>query len=255
MSNRRREGKPSALEALSAGAQNTPSEQGNIYSSLLKQIEATDPEMAQRAIVQEDGGLQLGSFRITPLGLIGGERATETEWRKLGSALFRLHDSLQIILGDWLVQGERIHGKTYEEIANLFGRKKKTLYNWKYVMSSVDISLRGENLTFKHYRIVAAMPPEQQAYWLGQAAASNWGAGKMQDEIDKANPPQLVSGSYLHYSPEVMNESARFFARVERIKRALDGQDNPDDEAMWEYITDIEAFVKVLRKNFGWDEQ
>lgn len=240
------------MDALTSGEQSIVSKP---YSDLLSQIEAVDSELANRAIVLDDGTLQLDSFQITPLGLIGGERASEAEWRKLGKTLFKLHDSLQIILGDWLVRGERVYGKTYEELAVEFDRKKKTLYNWKYVMSSVDISLRGEMLTFKHYRIVAAMDYEKQAYWLGLAIQNKWGAGKMQDEIDNEQLPALKGPTILKYSTDVMNKKDVFFARVERINRAFDGKDNPDQQAMWEYIQDIEAFVKAIRENFGWNEE
>jgi len=239
------------MEALSSGQAAQSSErQGGIYSALMG---AADQEMARQMVPMEDGSIQINAFRVTSVGLIGGEQASYAEWERLGKTLFRLHDSLQIILGDWLVQGERIHGKTYEEIAVLFDRKKKTLYNWKYVMSSVDISLRGENLAFKHYRIVAAMPPEKQAYWLGQASANKWGAGKMQDEIDKDQPPALKEPTILKYSTDVMNKKDVFLARAERINRAFDGRDNPDQEAMREYAKDIKKFIQALCRNFGWD--
>lgn len=252
MSNRRRSGN-TALNAINAAQPIAPSEKlGGVYSDLLNQIKTIDPALGDRAIVHEDGALQLDSFRITPIGLVGGERASEAEWRKLGKTLFRLHDSLQIIIGDWLVQGERVHGKTYDQIAFDFDRKKKTLYNWKYVMSSVDISLRGEILTFKHYRVVAAMDHEKQAYWLALAIKHKWGAGKMQDEINETYPPELPDAPKLRFSANVMNKKALFVARSERISRALDGKDNLDQQTMRDCIQDIEAFVLELRKNFGW---
>lgn len=252
MSNRRR-GKP-ALEALSSG-QTTPSEKASgHFDSVLQQIQAIDPALAQRAIVNDDGVLQLDSFQITPIGLVGGEQASEIEWKKLGKTLFRLHDSLQIILGDWLVRGERLYGKTYEDMAIEFDRKRKTLYNWKYVMSSVDISLRRENLTYKHYMIVAAMDYENQAKWLGLASQNNWGAGKMQDEIHRAYPPPLPDAPKLKFSSAVIEKKTLFAARSERISRAIEGKDNFDEQTMWDCIQDIEAFVRELRTNFGWGE-
>lgn len=255
MSSRRRQG-TSALGMLTSGEQPTASTKpGGVYHNLLNQIEAIDPALANRAVVQDDGALQLDSFRITPIGLVGGEQASESEWRTIGKTLFRLHDSLQIILGDWLTQGERIHGKTYEEIADEFGRKRKTLYNWKYVMSSVDISLRRENLSYKHYMIVAPMDYDKQALWLGKASENKWGASKMQDAINDANPPELPDAPSLSFSSQVMDKRALFVARSERITRALDGKDNLDEQTMWECIVDIEKFVLELRKNFGWDKE
>lgn len=235
--------------ALASGQPNTP--KAGHFSNFLAEVHAIDPELANRAIVQEDGTLQLDSFRVTPLGLVGGEGATEAEWKKLGRTLFRLHDSLQIILGDWLVRGERVYGKTYVDLASEFDRKKKTLYNWKYVMSSVDISLRRENLSYKHYMIVAAMSYEDQAIWLERASVNKWGATKMRDEIADVNPPELPEAPLLKYSDDVMNTKDVFFARVERISRAFDGKENPDQQAMREYIADLEKFVKALRANFG----
>lgn len=252
MSSRRRS-ESSALGALTSGERAVTS--SNPYSNLLAQVAAIDPQLASSAIVQEDGALQLDSFRITPIGLIGGEQASEADWKKIGKTLFRLHDSLQIILGDWLVQGERIHGKVTDEIADEFGRKKKTLQNWKYVMSSVDISLRRENLSYKHYMIVAPMDYEKQAFWLERASKNNWGANKMQDAINDVNPPDLPDAPKLKFSTQVMDKRALFIARSERISRALDGKDNLDEQTMWECIVDIEEFALELRKNFGWDKK
>lgn len=202
----------------------------------------------------DDGSIQINQFKITPLGLFGGEGASIQDWENIGKMLFQFHDSLQIILGDWLVNIERVHGKTYEQIAAELGRKPKTLRNWKYVMSSVDVSLRRDNLTYKHYMNVAGMDYQKQSYWLGLASQNNWGAGKMQDEISNANPPPLKDAPILKYSPQVMNKKDVFFARVERISRAFDGKDNPDRQAMREYIRDMEEFIQALRENFGWDE-
>lgn len=247
MSSRRRSD-VSALGALTGGTQPA----SNHFSNMLSQIETIDQSMAQRAVVHEDGAIQLDSFRITPIGLVGGETATEVEWRKLGRLLFQLHDSLQIILGDWLVQGERVYGKTYEDLAIEFDRKKKTLYNWKYVMSSVDISLRRENLSYKHYMIVAPMTYENQARWLGLASANSWGAGKMQDEIYKEIPAELPPAPKLRYSDAVKDAREMFNKRSERINRALDGKDDLDEETVWACIVDIEKFTRAIRENFGW---
>jgi len=251
MSNRRRAGS-TALEALAAGQAITPATQpGGIYQSVLNQIAAINPEMADRAIVQSDGSLQLDGFRLTPVGLLGGERASLQEWQSIGRMLFRLNDSLQILLGDWLTQGERVHGKTIEQMADELGRKRKTLYNWKYVMSSVDISLRREVLSYKHYMLVAALDYESQAKWLGRAAEGHWSANRMHEEMLTDAPVLPKPATQLRYSPEVMNSSKVFFARVERIKRAFDGRDNPDQQSMLEYIEDIELFIRNLRQNFG----
>ncbi len=253
MSSRRRSD-TSALDAALSGQQPPQSGTTGHFSSFLKQAETIDPVLAKQMVSLSDGTIQINDFLISPLGLLGGEQASIEEWDKIGKMLFRFHDSLQIIIGDWLGRIERVHGKTYEQVADELGRRPKTLRNWKNVMASVDMSLRRDNLTYKHYVIVAPMDYEKQAKWLELASVNKWGANKMQDEIDNEDPPPLREPTILRYSPDVLNTKDIFFARVERISRAFDGKDNPDQQDMREYIKDIEKFVKAIRENFGWTD-
>lgn len=149
------------------------------------------------ALVQnEDGTLGLGGFLLTGTGLLVNDDASFDDWKMVGGVLRRIESGLQWMLGDWLAFGERTYGETYQQVAESMGYEAKTLYNFAYVCKGVDFSLRKEKLSFGHHNLVAAMPPEEQDYWLTEAIAGRWSVAKLRrairGELPQAEQPAML---------------------------------------------------------------
>jgi hypothetical protein len=151
------------------------------------------------AIVPSDepGVYRYGEFVLTPIGMMYPEGLSEQEWLKLGDALFRLGQSIQWLIGDWINNVHRLYGYTYDEWAKRFGYDKKTLQNYAWVASSIEFSLRKEVLSFGHHNVVAGKSPEEQQYWLESAAQGQWSVARLRAEmnrpVDEYEPPALAS--------------------------------------------------------------
>ena len=182
--------------------------------------------------VQDDNGLQVGSFTFTPTGLVVRPSATYNEWKEVGGILHRLDGSLQWLIGDWLVHGQRAWGETYEQIAAATGYEVKTLYNYSYVAAHVDFSSREENLTFGHHNLVAGMEPGEQIRWLAEAIERDWSVAELRDAIHPKSLPADPVERQFHtlvkgYSGLGQGDRARY---IELVRRWLDGLDAGDGE-------------------------
>lgn len=119
-----------------------------------------------------DGSIRLGRFRLTKVGLVAEGYVTETDWKAVYAHVSQIHDSLAWVIGDWCNMGERTWGKSFDQLVELTGLKKETLWDYAWVSRSVETSIRIEVLSFSHHRLVAAHAPETQAAWLTWAATA-----------------------------------------------------------------------------------
>lgn len=147
----------------------------------------------QLATIGEDGRIQIGVFTMTPTGLVAGGQATFDEWQRLGDVLKRLDGAIQWLIGDWLVYGERVWGETYEQVAEATGINYQTLRDYAWVARNVNLSLRKDNLTFNHHKLVASMTSEEQHRWLQHAAEHQLSLSQMKSAIE-GKPAALSQG-------------------------------------------------------------
>lgn len=115
--------------------------------------------------IQEDG-LVVEGFRFSPTGLVSPDRVSPQEWRRVGDLLFRLEGSIQWLIGDWLVYGERLEYGDIKKIAEDMGRDEHTLYNYKTVSRAIESSRRRELISFSHHYEVMGLPVDKQEYAL-----------------------------------------------------------------------------------------
>lgn len=145
----------------------------------------------------EDGSIQQGNFILTRTGLMLTGEPDEQEWKRVGSLLQRLDGAIQWLLGDYLAYSERVWKKTYEQIAAEWGRNPKTLRNYVWVASKVDMSLRKDTLDFGHHNLVAAMQPADQDHYLSWAVEKGATVAqldkKIKDDKDTPAPPQPIA--------------------------------------------------------------
>lgn len=79
--------------------------------------------------------------------------------------------AVQWWIGDWLNYGERRYGEVYAQALDATGLDYQTLRDVKWVCSTYPVSRRHDNLSFKHHREAAALPPAQADALLARAEA------------------------------------------------------------------------------------
>lgn len=93
------------------------------------------------------------------------------EWSRQGQRLGVMNRCSPWWLGDWIRYGNTKFGEKYSRAAKITGYDAQTLMNMVYVASHFEISRRRENLSWSHHEAVAALPRDQQDYWLDRATA------------------------------------------------------------------------------------
>lgn len=137
-------------------------------------------------VIADDGTVSIGSFRLTSVGISGGDEATADQLDELGRFLGRINGSLQWLLGDWACRAERVWGESYRTKAADFGFTVNTLYEYARVCRAVNFSIRIEKLSFGHHQLVAGMEPQLQAEWLQFAAEHGLSITKLRTAINPA---------------------------------------------------------------------
>ncbi len=116
--------------------------------------------------------ISIPGFRFQKTGLQIDEALTEDDWKSGLSLLQRAEESLRWWVGDWVAFGEKRYGRTYEEIEQITGLSRGSLWNAAYVSGAVEPSRRREDLSWSHHQEVAKLEPEDQMKWL-ELAESN----------------------------------------------------------------------------------
>ena len=96
------------------------------------------------------------------------------EWLTLGETLKQIDKAIQWWVGDWLNAGERNYGEMYAQALDETEYSYSTLRDYKWVATSIELSLRNENVPFWVHRTIAPLPPDRQAFAIRQAAAEKW---------------------------------------------------------------------------------
>jgi hypothetical protein len=154
-------------------------------------------EAQSSGIVIQDGGLAVQGFQFSPTGLIAPDAAqiTREAWNQVGKLLFRLEGSIQWLIGDWVVYGEGRYGDI-KKIAEIFGRKPETLYNYASVSRSIETSRRREVLSFGHHYEVIGLEPDEQDEALTYAVEHNLSVAAFRKLLrgDGSKPSPTLSG-------------------------------------------------------------
>jgi hypothetical protein len=186
--------------------------------------EATNPSKApepeQALTIAESGDMTIGGYTLTSTGLIAHD-ATLDDWEQVGAVLFRLEGSIQLLIGDWLVEAEMKWGTTYKEIAESTGYNPKSLRTYRWVAGSVPLSMRMDTLMYSHYAVVAGIADEKRKKAvLKQAAAENWSVAQLRNAL---TPPALPEGESIKQLSlfDALREKQKQLSRMERLyKRA-----------------------------------
>jgi hypothetical protein len=187
------------------GAPEPAAESMSDASAELLDIEKPDSDERPLTLAwKSDGAIKAGRFSLTPTGLIAEGVVSEHDWKKLYKTLRKVQAALQWAVGDWVLYGEFTWGKTYAQMAEITGLKEKTLRDYAYVARSVEMSIRIDKLTFAHHQVVAALPPNQQAQWLGWAAQENLTVAQLRAQIFPR--PKLTKTERIHHALETWDK-------------------------------------------------
>lgn len=202
-----------------------------------------------------------GSFAISKMGIeIKGE-PTFDEWLSFCQQLAVFEKGVQFCIGDMLNYGEGKWGEKYKEFEEKLGFDYQTLADYKYIASSLDSSLRNENLSFTHHRVVAPYEPREQKILLEMAVTLGLSARQLREQKDRLlHPPKIVEpgqiwrlGEHLLYCGDSADEA--FINLCQQSEVAFAFADPPynagvaewDSDFTWrhDYLSDLAPIVAV----------
>src|SRR5579872_6265453 len=150
--------------------------------SALKQpgVSTTMPNVVQSMtttdLLQSDGSVDLGHFRLTPTGLEVRGAPAFPEWEKVGAFLRLAEGAVQWAIGDWWVYG----GHRYGERATLAidpthgVDRLQRFMNYGWVARAFETSRRREVLSWSHHEAVAALDGADQDRLLDETISADW---------------------------------------------------------------------------------
>lgn len=169
------------------------------------------------------GGINMAEV-ITNTGLKLPEHFTEEQFFEAGKFLSRIEQGMQWAIGDWY---NAIPWGDKEAACERAGLNYKTAYQYGWIASKYQISMRIENLKFNHHAVLAGMADiEQRRGLLIQAQENGWTAARLTKERDRLlgkpeKVPLLTFDSKVDRVLESLPKTATKKVRNE-IKRAMD---------------------------------
>ena len=137
----------------------------------------------------------IGEF--TESGWTPPTEMTEEEWENAGPAfltLLTVQNAINWWTGDWLNEGDKRYGKTYEQAQRITGWKLNRLKNYKWVSRRVKKSTRVDSLSWAHHREVAKIEStEDQALWLERSEANRWSVSELKAALGGQVPVSISS--------------------------------------------------------------
>jgi hypothetical protein len=169
-----------------------------------------------------NGAYSVFGFVLTPIGLELEREVTAADWEGVGNLLRRLEGSIQWLIGDWILLGERKFKETYLQYSVETGYERQSLRDLVYVCSNVDLSVRTDKLTFTHHKLVAGLEREKQIHWLKRALEGDgknvWTVAQMRRAIAEGEQ-SLQSDESDIVQAAVMVVAKAMQKQVKKLKR------------------------------------
>jgi len=137
--------------------------------------------------VKQSGDIQVGKFTLSKIGIEVVAPPSFDEWQDAVAFAQRAESGVAWWIGDLLNYGEAQFGEMYTQAMDATGLAYQTLADAKYVARRVEFSVRTENLSFSHHKIVAAMDQKDQTRWLKKASANSWSSADLRKAIKESN--------------------------------------------------------------------
>ncbi len=130
---------------------------------------------------------------LDAVGLHLPENMPLADWRRMGERLRDTQQSLMWWVGDWLRFGERKHGVTYADAAELTGYKEGSLRTAVWMAGQFDLSMRIDKLTWHHHRHAASLSPAKRSEALQRAVDEDLSTRQFKalvSEMNQTKPPK-----------------------------------------------------------------
>jgi hypothetical protein len=105
------------------------------------------------------------------------------QYVQLGWRLRERHDETVWWIAEWILFGERVHGSTYSQAAEILGLSPDTLKNYVSTAHRVPRERRREELKFGHHTEVASLEPADQTVWLDKAVTNGWTRAELRSHL------------------------------------------------------------------------
>jgi len=138
--------------------------------------------------------------KISRISLIIPNNLQYVEWENIGDYLKNIERSVQWWMGDWLNYGEHTYGEKYSQALYMGEYEYQTLANFKWVSSRVEFSVRTENLSWEHHKVVAPLIKKEQVFFLNIAVEEKLSVRELKELIRKhkkeLNTPSPPEGKF-----------------------------------------------------------
>jgi hypothetical protein len=205
-----------------------------------------------KTIQTQQGQIMVGDFTLTNKGATWDGEPSHENWQQALAVTFRLESGLQWIIGDLIAFGNTFGYGDEKAVAELFGKKPQTLYNYASVCRSfAKISRRRENLTFGHHEAVTGVDNEQrQDQLLDQAEAKGWSVAQLRHET-KQLPATVDEDEILALKIQRrrMTKINRYLAKVRMKKLTVQGREKALGEiaAARRWLDEVEGEIKQVK--------
>jgi hypothetical protein len=154
--------------------------------------------------------LTIGSFTLTPTGMITQGMPKFDEWVKCGDFIQKANKSVHFWLGDWLNFGEGAYGEEFAQEIDEVKFKYQTLQNDKWVAKRIAPSRRRESISFSHHAEVADLEPDEQEEMLTLAVEKNLPLSQFRKTVRhfklKLDAPELSDEQLKPTDPKVFED-------------------------------------------------
>jgi hypothetical protein len=161
----------------------------------------------------------------TRLGLRFADALTFEGWERAGEHLSRVVSSSAWCLGDWIVVGQSRFADRYKQVIEAVGLDYQTLRNYAWVARRFELSRRRDALSFQHHTEVAALPSEEQDYWLDRAEEFGWSRNRLRQEVKSSRAPRGAAIADAGTLPRIVvtqERIARWRATADQMKMSLE---------------------------------
>jgi len=132
-------------------------------------------------------------FIVTRNGIEISENATIDEILNKLEEVVAVETAVHWAYGDLLAFGEaQKWGAFYERAQEITGKSYQTLANYAWVARSIHFSLRGEKLSYGHYKLIAKFQPKQQEQWIQRVVNEKLSVRQLAAEIEGQKLPQPI---------------------------------------------------------------
>lgn len=215
----------------------------NAYSFL------DDAQQEKRIQLSQDGEMAFLGIRMTRTGIQFSEEISEEDYREVGRFLLQIETSIQWLIGDWLAFGEeRQWGETYRSVAEEFGYEIATLWDYASVSRQVKTSVRTEELSHAHHRLLRSLTEDEQREWIARAVEGNgeksWTVAELREAIEQSRRSNEERQRKQH--------ATAFVSRVKNIGRYMTKSDediqNLDQETKETLLTEVDETIAQLEE-------